>query len=392
VAGPTVAELNVEINAETDGLKASVREAKSELEGVGKSAESSAKKGGDAFSKLGEGIEKQTAGVRKFTGALSSAVGVVTAIVGVFALLTAAIRNATAKQEAFIESSDKASDSLEQQAKKLRQVEAEYSDLGQTQITNAEEADRAISQINEGLEEQIGILSTIANAPTPLSGDLWSQIKESIKEQRGILSTTSDIYFKVVAGGPSFLLRLFGVKSADELTDQAEKAISEVNRVLEEVQTAQARLAKSEAEEFLRAQAEAIELSFLDETDKIREAAKIRKEELKRAAIEAGLEAENETLQAALEGINRRRDADIAAIEEARKIKEQADAEALQKKEQAEIESAQRAARAAREAFRSELEGVTEAIFGTGGNSFTTRLDTLVRGVSALRSEIRGLK
>jgi hypothetical protein len=363
VAGPTVAELNVEINAKSDGLKASVREAKGELEGVGKSAESSAKKGGDAFGALGQKIDKSTEGVRKFVGSFTALQGVITGVIGVVALLTAGIRSAITEQDAFIESSNKASESLEQQAKKLRQAKAGYSDLGQTQITNAEEANRAVSQINDELEKQIGILATIAN-PSFAQGSI----------------------------GPGVLLRFFGVKSARELTQQADEAIAEVNRVLEEVQAAQARLAKSNAESFLQSQAEAIELSFLDETDKIREAAKIRKEELKRAAIEAGLEAENVTLQAALDGISKRAAADIAAIEEARRLKEAADAEALKKKEQAEIESAQRAARAASQAFRSELEGVTDAIFGSGGNSFTTNLESLVRDVRGLRSELRGLK
>jgi len=362
VAGPTVAELNVEINAKSDGLKASVREVKGELDGLGKAAESSAKRGGDAFSKLGEGIEKRTAGVRKFAGALSSVAGVVTGLIGVFALLTAGVRSAIASQEAYTKTIDSSTSALEEQVRIQRILDAGYTKTKQSQIDVAKQSADAANEINDALREQIGLLSTIVEDPTNA--------------------------FTGTAG----LLRYFGVKSNTELTEQAESAIRKVNAAAKEVASEAEKNARLEAEALLEAQTEAVRISFLNETDKIREAAKVRKEELKRAAIEAGLEAEDVTLQAALESINRRRDADIAAIEEARKIKEQADAEALKKKEQQEIESAQRAARAAREAFRSELEGVTEAIFGSGGNSFTTRLDTLVRGVSALRSEIRGLK
>ena len=361
MAGPTVAELNVELNAESDGLKASVREAKGELEGVGKAAQSSAKKGGDAFNRFGEGIEKRTAGVRKFAGALSSVAGVVTGLVGVFALLTAGVRSAIASQEAYTKTVDSSTSALEEQARVLRVLDAGYTKAQQSQIDVAKQSTEAALEINEALEDQIGFLSTLAD-------------------------DTKN--FPAASG----LLKFFGVKSNTELIEQAESGIRKLNAAAKEVASAAEANARSEAEALLEAQIEATRISFLDETEKIREAAKIRKEELKRAAIEAGLEAEDVTLQAALEGINRRRDADIAAIEEARRIKEEADAEALKKKEQAEIESARRAAQAAREAFRSELEGVTEAIFGTGGNSFTTRLDTLVRGVSALRGEIRGLK
>jgi len=353
VAGPTVAELNVEINAKSDGLKASVREAKGELDGLEKAAESTAKKGGDAFSRFGEGIERQTAGVRKFTGALSSAAGIATGLVGVFTLLTAGIKSAIANQKAFIQTVRESSKALQDQVRIGRIQNAGYTSAQQSQIDISKQAVDATEQVTNALEDQIGRLNILANL-VPLG--------------------------------------FLGIESEVELIERARSEIAKIRRAESEAITLTKRARIQEAREVLDAQIEAIELSFLNETDKIREAAKVRKEELKRAAIEAGLEAEDVTLQAALESINRRRDADIAAIEEARKIKEQADAEALKKKEQQEIESAQRAARAAREAFRSELEGVTEAIFGSGGNSFTTRLDTLVRGVSALRSEIRGLK
>jgi len=72
----------IEVNADIDDLKASMVDAKAEVESVGDAGEKAGGKVGGAFGKAGEAIEGSTAGVRKFSGAISSTVGVVTGLVG----------------------------------------------------------------------------------------------------------------------------------------------------------------------------------------------------------------------------------------------------------------------------------------------------------------------
>jgi hypothetical protein len=94
-----IAKASIEINADLDGLKKGVSDAKREVESAGDSGKKAGATIGDSFGQAGKKIEGATSGVRKFTGALSSTVGAVTGVVGAVGSLIAVLSILKTKSE-----------------------------------------------------------------------------------------------------------------------------------------------------------------------------------------------------------------------------------------------------------------------------------------------------
>ena len=329
MADSVIARLVAEITGDASGLKSSVREAEGELGKVEKKAKKTGDATDSAFKRAGEGIEKSTEGVRKFIGALSSVAGIVTGAIGVIALFVGSL----AKLE---NSFNDTRESVKQSNDTMRRFRRTLQDL--------DPAANPVDEIGRSF------------------GDLKREVRDTLEPSKELAD----------------LLREIGAAEGRARKAAEDRAKSEARRSRE-----QSRAAAGKSVEALR-------LALIDELEESEEVLERRRSErfrdevtrleflgqLNVEQIEEVLSLEDERLKRNIDRINKEKNEQVKANQEAESQKRA---------------EARETAKAYADAIRSELQGVTDDIFGSSGG-FTTKLDTLVQELRRVRSDVQGLK
>ena len=362
--GPeTIGEVEIKVGANTSGLKASISDAKKEVEEVGDAAEKTSGKVSGAFTRAGEAIETSTSGVRKFVGALSSVAGVATGLVGVFGLVSGAVLGFKSILESLGGDGDrdkplpKAADLLDDLADKAR---------GLDKALSSSPGFVALLDEIEALETRIASLNRIASGAGSAGVGAGGQNILDIQDQ--ISKAEDELQIKI--------------KQRGDLLENVARAEEEAEREAERARAEEESIKKRAASlESLEKIAEGLSISLLEEDEQIIANAELQIKELKRIAKEGGIDSDDFILRAAITAVEEIREKNLETVREQERIKDDAqrarDAESAAKQ----IESAQRAA----EAFARGLDG----IFGA---DFTTRLDNLTAAVRDGNNAIRRLK
>ena len=364
--GPeTIGEVEIKVGANTSGLKASISDAKKEVEEVGDAAEKTSGKVSGAFTKAGEAIETSTSGVRKFVGALSSVAGVATGLVGVFGLVTGAVLSFKTMLEGISGKGGEEDAPLPKATELMKKLadSARGVDKAMAESVGFVKLQERLKEANKELEDAQRLLKfegSIAGEETiQRVADAQAEVNRLTQEGNDLLKTYADN-------------RERAARVAEE---EAER---EAERARAEEESIKKRAASLES---LGKIAEGLSISLLPEDEQIRANAELQIKELERIAKEGGIDSDDFILRAAITAVEEIREKNLEAIREQERIKDEAqrarDAESAAKQ----IESAQRAA----EAFARGLDG----IFGA---DFTTRLDNLTAAVRDGNNAIRRLK
>lgn len=173
-------------------------------------------------------------------------------------------------------------------------------------------------------------------------------------------------------------------RSKKQIEEEYESLLRRQRSISDQVRRQRQRELKEVADQFkdqAESLSEEVSLSMLPEDRQIIAAAEKQRDALIKASVDAGIESNNAELQMAL-----------AWIDEKTKYELKKHAESLAERERREIQSADRQAKALAAAIRRELEGAADALFGTGGNSITTRMDTLVNELRQIKDDMGALR
>lgn len=362
-----IGKLKIDIEANTEGVKAGVSDAKREVEGLGDEAERAGKRTESGFNRAGEAISSATAPVRKFASSITETIGIVTGLIGVVTLLSGAISQ-------------------------VRKTSSEFRDaIRGVTAARDEQLQKAVFQVRN--EEQLA----------KSLQDIRKQELKDVQEITEALDLALDRQGGSFAGEltQSLVSFLFGVPTNEDLVTEAERATATVRRTYDELaaiarEQSEAAMAADKAllerreKAFADSQAriqEQLQLELAtDQEDRIRRQAEIQKNALIRAAREAGIAIEDVLLQSNLATIDEiaRRQTDALR---------KANQEALAERERREKEANDRIAKAQREAIEREFRGLAQSLNGIfGGDGFTTKLDQVIAEVRRASHEIRGLK
>lgn len=95
-----IGRAKIVVEADTEGVSASISDAKDEVESLGDAGESAGTKVGDGFDVAGTKIDESTAGLRKFSGAITGVIGSITGLVAVGTTLVAVLVKLASKAKA----------------------------------------------------------------------------------------------------------------------------------------------------------------------------------------------------------------------------------------------------------------------------------------------------
>jgi len=361
-----IGKLKIDIEADTEGVKAGVSDAKREVQELGDEAERAGKRTQSGFGKAGETISKATEPVRKFTSSVTETVGIVTGLIGVVTLLAGAIGKVKKTSSDLREAINGVTDARDEQLQKAV-----------FQVRNEEQLAKALQDIRkQELKDIEEITDALDLALDRQGGSLLGEITQSIV---------------------SFL---FGVPTNEQLVSEAEQATETVRRTYDNL----AAIAREQSQASIEADKVAIEKRekafaesqqrikeqlqldlTTDQAERIRLQAEIQKKALIRAAEEAGVAIEDALLQGNLATIDEIASKQVSALKKANQ-------EAAADRERREREANQRIADAQAEAFQRSLDQLASGLDGIFGQDFTTRLDTIVSRIDRVSDDLRRLK
>ena len=318
-----IGRAKIVIEADTEGIKGSISDAKSEVEDLGDAGEVAGEKVGGGFLNAGEQIDKSTEGIRKFQGAISGAIGAVTGLVAigttlVGVLVAIASKSKKAKEESFA-------------------LAAAYHDIEQS-------------------------------------------INDYNKSQGRTLDTDREQYFAT----------LRQIEANKDLTNEyRQQLIEKANAVMLSNQLVGDDEKRKESlalwEAFFRTKA-MLEAELADDAIQSEQLLyEARKQNLNKLFGESGNGYMYRQLEEIEDKLHKKR---IANIEDEKQRKIQAEEEAARKA----AELAERQAAMIAKAIRREMENLSDALFGTGGNNLTTKLDTLVSELRQIKDDMGALR
>jgi hypothetical protein len=365
MAGPEeIGKAKITVEADTSGIKASMADAKKEVEGVGDAANKSASKVSSSFTRAGEAIESSTSGVRKFVGALSSVAGVATGLLGVLGLVTGAVLALKSGLESLGGDGDK-DKPLPKAGELLDDLADKASGLDKA-LSSSPGFVALLEQI-EALETRIASLNRLASgagsAGVGAGGqsilDIQDQISKAEDELQSKIKQRGDLLEKIARGEERAKeeaeAKLQAERESLAIAQKQESAIKSIQDILSEQGLsllqddqqflAQAERQKAVLEDLFRGLApDDLVNQALENVDLI---------------LERQLEGERERQRVADEA-QRARDAESAARQ---------------------VEAAQRAA-----------QSFADALNGVFGADFTTRLDTIAGAIERNTNGLGRLK
>lgn len=357
MAGPNeIGNAKIKVEADVSGVKASLQDAKSDLNEVGNEAKATGAKIDGAFTGAGEKIEGATAGVRKFTGAISGSVGAITSMIGVFGLLSGALLAAKALFDKLTEDGG----GLSKSSKMLEDMAD-----GVTGVSRAMQESPVFAKLSEDAEalsdELIGMRAsleslkdTASNNAGPGAGqgylatlDAIERITERIKQK--------EIEVSAVYDQRAQLLREINKARRDEEAKESKRIADQKNALLA-----------------LKAVGDTLSFNLLQPDEQVEEQAKRQIAMIERLAEASGNRIFADAAIAAAEELKRRQ---LDDLREVAAEQSKLDAERIAKNTEKQIEGAKKAA----EAFASEINGA----FGANSD-FTMRMDTIVSKLTKL--------
>lgn len=357
------------IEADTDGASASISDLKDDVKSVGDEAEaagekveSSTEEMADGFTSAGQAIEDSTSGVRKFVGALSSVAGVVTGLVGVFGLLASAVAGVMSLLKKLNDST--AEDGIAKTRENLQ---------GLFDTVSGESAALSSIPVFDALTKHIDELSIkvdnakVRGLSTLVDGDFILRLETAEKklvqlrkERESLRALAAGTTIDEELGFGDEAVERFnryreGLKSLEQQADMLRRSI--ISDPLERLQAEQDAAISSTKELIRELGAENTEQAK-ELLDAVRERGRVEREELKKTMHERAV----------------------------------AEDKAIADKERREKESAERTAKAVAAAIEREITTVTNAMFGTGGSSVTTQLQTLHRTLKDIQDDMGALR
>ena len=338
-----IGRAKIVVEADTEGVKASISDAKEEIKSAGSAGEQAGNQIGGGFKSAGEKIEESTEGVRKFAGAISSTVGILTGLTGAFTVL---ISLATAFGRSMLTA-----------AKETGIANQKFTDMQRSIL----ELDPDKSGVFSKITSQVGAIE-----------DAIFDANVSTEQQNYLLGLTAELRDR--------LDKQETARRYNEERDAARAAAKELDAYAESIERA------------VLAQGSPAELAEREFDDTVR-----RLEELNNArgfgfAERASMK---ENLSVALKNAELLRDAKLAHIKEEEAAKREAEnkaAAAEDKAHQDKLLRIQKEADAFADALDKALSGIADSLFGTGGNNLTTRLDTLVSELRQIKDDMGALR